>query len=159
MKINLDELNYKTRIDFNYKVEKDEELDKRIINLENAFTTGNISKNSNGDINLECEFQGNMIINDSITLDEVSYPFDLKINENWDELMENYVDCYENSQNILDLKKILWQNIVLEVPISYSVNKDANLKGNGWELLNEENKSKEIDPRLKDLEKLLKGDD
>ena len=47
----------------------------------------------------------------------------------------------------------------MEVPISYSINKDANLKGNGWELVNEENKSKEIDPRLKDLEKLLKGDD
>ena len=37
--------------------------------------------------------------------------------------------------------------------------KDAHLKGNGWELINEKDQKDEIDPRLKDLEKLLKGDD
>ena len=36
----------------------------------------------------------------------------------------------------------------------------ANLKGEGWELVSDENKtSDEIDPRLKKLEDLLKGDD
>ena len=159
MIINLDELNIKNNIDINLDVFKDEDLDKRIIDLKNAKVVGNIHKNSNEDIILECTFQGDMILADSITLDEIPYSFTIDISDNLDNLIENCEECYEKMQNTLDLKKILWQNIVLEVPISYSINKDANLKGEGWELLKEENKSKEIDPRLKDLEKLLKGDD
>ena len=159
MIINLDELNYKKQITLDYKVEKDENLDKRILDLKNAQVSGKIYEDSNSDIWLDCEFTGEMIINDSITLDSVPYKFTIQINEDLDDLEENYLNCYENSQNTLDLKTILWQNIVLEVPISYSLKKDANLKGNGWELLNEESKEKEIDPRLKELENLLKGDD
>ena len=49
---------------------------------------------------------------------------------------------------------ILWQNIVLEVPISITKEKDAHLSGEGWELKNEEDKET-IDPRLAELSKLL----
>ncbi len=159
MIIELDELNYKKEINIDFKVEKDDNLDARILDLKDAFVKGRVYKNSNNDILLDCDFTGNMIIKDSITLEPIPYKFNIKIEESWDDLVENYRESYENSQNTLDLKTILWQNIVLEVPISYSLNKDANLKGNGWELLNEESKSNGIDPRLKDLEKLLKGDD
>ena len=159
MIIKLDELNIKDAIEFNYEVFKDEELDQKIKDLKNANVEGKVFQNSNGDIILNCTFKGEMIIEDSITLDLIPYKFNIEIDENLDELIENYSDCYENLQNTLDLKSILWQNIVVEVPISYSLNKDANLKGNGWELINEELKSSDIDPRLKELENLLKGDD
>lgn len=159
MIIKIDELNIKNKIDINYEVNKDEGLDKRIHGLENAKVIGSIYLNNNNDIILNCIFSGDMIINDSITLDLIPYHFNIEIDENLEDLQENYQECYENSQNTLDLKKILWENIVLEVPISYSINQDANLKGEGWELLNEEKKSDDIDPRLKDLEILLKGDD
>ena len=49
MLINLDELNSKDYIDINYKVEKDNELDKRIIDLNNALVTGKVYENSNSD--------------------------------------------------------------------------------------------------------------
>ena len=50
---------------------------------------------------------------------------------------------------------ILWQNIVLEVPISYSTKNFADVKssGEGWELVDEN--EKKIDPRLAPLLELL----
>ncbi len=160
MIIDLNELNYKNEININYEVVKDDDLDKRILALENAKVLGTIFKDSTSDIHLNLVFKGTMLLEDSVTLEEVPYNFDIKIEENLASLEENYLNCYENVKNILDLKQVLWQNIVLEVPISYTLNGDANLKGNGWELKNDDNKTlDEIDPRLKKLEDLLKGDD
>ncbi len=159
MIINLNELNLKKEIDFKIKVEKDDTLDKRIKDLKNSFVEGRIYLNSNNNIFLECLFSGTMIIDDSITLEPVPYDFKIEIAENLEDLEENYTECYEKMKNILDLKPILWQNIVLEVPISFTLCQDAEMKGNGWELTHEFSKDEEIDPRLKKLEDLLKGDD
>ena len=155
MVINLDELNIKKEIDINYEVIKDDNLDKRIIDLKNSKVVGRIYINSALERILECKFKGTMIINDSITLKEIPYDFEIDINENIDEINENYGNSYEISKNTLDLKEILWQNIVLEVPISLTLEKDANLKGDGWELVSDNKKTSEVDPRLKKLEELL----
>jgi len=155
---NLNELNIKNEILFNEIVEKDEFLDSRIHDLKNASVIGKIYVDATGDIILDCKFSGTMFIEDSISLESIPYNFEINIEEKLEDLEENYQDCYSFSKNTLDLIKVLWQNIVLEVPISYTKVIDANLKGNGWELLNEEKKP-DIDPRLKKLEDLLKGDD
>ena len=159
MLIKLDELNVLDEIIIDNVVDKDDNLDKRIYDLKESRVVGNIYVNSANEIMLDCNFSGIMFIEDSVSLELVPYKFNIDIEENIDKIDENYVDCYEKGKNILDLKKILWQNIVLEVPISYTQVKDAVLKGNGWELLNEDSSSDEIDPRLKKLEDLLKGDD
>ncbi|MBE6157102.1 MAG: DUF177 domain-containing protein [Firmicutes bacterium] len=159
MLLYLDELSTKDSIEFIFNVVKDSDLDVRINELKNALVKGRIYLNSLSEIMLECYFSGTMLIEDSITLNSVPYNFNIEIEENLDEIKENYIDCYEKGKNTLDLKTILWQNIVLEVPISYTEVLDAELKGNGWELVNENKKVDEIDPRLKKLEDLLKGDD
>ena len=155
MYINLDSLSINKEIDINFEVKKDGNLDKRILDLTNSKVVGKILLNSLNDIVLSCTFSGTMYIEDSVTLKSVPYPFKIEIEESLDELQENYGECYDNSKNTLDLISILWQNIVLEVPISYTLDKDANLKGDGWELIREDKKTKEIDPRLKKLEELL----
>ena len=159
MLLNLNELNISKYIDFEFEVNKDDELDNRIKDLKNGLVTGRINISSVGEISLDCNFSGVMTIIDSISLELVDYEFSVDIEENIDEINSIYENCYEKAKNILDLKKILWQNIVLEVPISYTKVRDAELKGNGWELINEHTKVDEIDPRLKKLEDLLKGDD
>ena len=156
MNINLDSLGVNKEIRIDLDVNKDDNLDKRILDLKDSKVLGRIYLNSLNDIVLECTFSGTMYIEDAITLESVPYPFSIDIEENIEELQENYEDCYDNSQNTLDLISILWQNIVLEVPISYTLDKDANLKGDGWELVREDKKTKEIDPRLKKLEELVK---
>ena len=159
MLLELDELSIKRSLEFEYDITKDNEIDKRIFELNNAKVNGRIYLNSVDEIILECNFSGVMFIEDSISLEIVPYDFNIDIEENLSDIEEIYEECYEKGKNTLDLKKILWQNIVLEVPISYSIVKDAELKGDGWELLNEDRKVDEIDPRLKKLEDLLKGDD
>ena len=159
MIIELDELNVKNSIEINQEVLKDEELDKRIFDLKDAYVKGKVRIVSNSEIILECNFKGTMIIADSITLEPIPYPFSIDISENLAEISENYDNVYEKSQNTLDLKRVLWQNIVLEVPISFTNCKDALIRGNGWELRNENKKVEEIDPRLEKLKDLLKGDD
>lgn len=155
---NLNELNIKKEILINSEVFIDNSIDKRIFGLNNAFVKGSIYKDVTGDVILKCKFTGSMLIEDSITLDKVPYEFSIDIEENLEYIKENYENCYDKNKNTLDLIKVLWQNIVLEVPISYTKVIDANLKGNGWELNSQED-DMGIDPRLKKLEELLKGDD
>ena len=155
MLIDLNELSIKDEIKINYDVYKDDLIDKRILDLKNAKVVGRVYLNSLSVFELECKFFGTMYLEDSISLESIPYDFNIEISENIEEIQENYNDVYDFSKNTLDLKQILWQNIVLEVPISYTKVSDANIKGNGWELLNDENKTKEIDPRLKKLEDLL----
>lgn len=155
--INLDEVYLKKEITFDEVVLKDDELDKRILDL-NARVSGRVYVNLTEEIILKCIFFGEMYIEDSITLLSVPYKFSIDISEDLDEMKKNYIDFFQKNKNILDLKQILWQNIVLEVPISYTESKDAQIKGNGWELINEK-KTSEIDPRLEKLKDLLKGDD
>lgn len=155
MIIHLDELNTKEKIVIDAQVLKDNDLDKRIIDLKDAYVKGEITKDSLNNYHLNCNFNGFMIISDAISLDEVPYKFAITIAENLEEIQETN----EIKQNILDLKRILWQNIVLEVPISYTQVKDAKLKGNGWELIQEIRTEDTIDPRFEKLKDLLKGDD
>ena len=159
MIINLDELNYLKEIIIEENILIDDNLDKRILDLKNSFVDGRIYINSQDEIVIEFDFSGTMMIEDSITLKSIPYDFSINFEENLEEIKENYLNAYQINKNTLDLKSILWQNIVLEVPISYSLEKDANLKGDGWELVSEDKTKDEIDPRLKKLEDLLKGDD
>ena len=81
-------------------------------------------------------------------------------------LMANWNKCYisiitaqkffEKSKNTLDKLEFLWENIVLEVPISLTNNSGTTLRGEGWELNNDSDED-EIDPRLAKLNDLFKG--
>lgn len=76
--------------------------------------------------------RGKMKIKDSITLDDVWYPFEVRIDEKLDEFIEK-------NENTLDINLILWQNIVLEVPLRYTVVDDySKIRGDGWKLVSEE---------------------
>ena len=75
---------------------------------------------------------GKMKISDSITLKEIWYPFSIDFNEKLD-------DFVENDKNSLDIIELLWQNIVLEVPLRYTEVSDfSKYQGDGWKLVSEE---------------------
>ena len=155
MYLDLNELNNRNIVEFKYDVLKDDTLDKRIIDLKNSVVEGFYKENALGIVEIDCTFSGTMIIKDSISLEDITYDFNININANINEIEENYVNCFDKLKNRLDLKEILWQNIVLEVPISYTKVSDANMKGNGWELVDENKEVKDKDPRQKKLEELL----
>ena len=74
-----------------------------------------------------------MILEDDLTLEKINRPFEIEIEEN----MQIYE---ENNQNTLDIIEVLWQNIVVDVPlrVTNSNLKDIRLEGQGWKVINEE---------------------
>ena len=121
--------------------------------LKPVKVSGKIFYNISDEIELDLDVEGIMVLEDSITLDPIDYLYNFHINEIISSENEEIKEYYQNSKNILDIMPILWQNIVLEVPISITKEKDAHLSGEGWELNN--NKEDNIDPRLAELSKLL----
>lgn len=153
MFINLNNINEKGII-VDQEIEFDESYYKNTLikGLDSIYVKGKIYYSTTKEVLFEGTIKGNMIINDSNTNELVSYPFESEINEilledsNFDENLRS------NDKNSLDLKEILWQNIVLEVPLVFSKEETPLItKGDGWELLDEENiKDQRVNP-FKDL--------
>ena len=155
MQIDLNKLNVSGTININELLTIDPELYKNtsIKTLKPVKVDGKIFYNISDEIELDLDVSGTMVLEDSITLEPIDFPYSININEIVSEANEDIKEYYQNSKNILDIMPILWQNIVLEVPISITKEKDAHLSGEGWELNNEE--ENKIDPRLAELSKLL----
>lgn len=136
MNINLMELHsgIKTEIlvDDTVVIDKEYYENSDIKNLKDISVKGRIYKDYDNIINYEFFVEGAMILEDSISLEEVDYPFSIEI--------EGILE--ENSkklQNTLDLIEILWENIVLEVPLKFSKVEDlSQYKGEGWKIISEE---------------------
>ena len=115
-----------------YVIDSERLKDSNIIELSKIIVDGIIKKKNDDEIYLVLNVSGKMKINDSITLEEVWYPFSFEIDENLDEFIEK-------DENSLDIIEILWQNIVLEVPLRYTTTDDYSCyHGDGWKLVSEE---------------------
>ncbi len=100
--------------------------------LKNTRFTGEIKEDSDTTINLRGTLSGTMVIEDSISLEDVDYEFSCEIEENIDEILEN-------NQNSIDILEILWQNIVLEIPLKYTEVEDlSKYQGDGWKVISED---------------------
>ncbi len=123
--------------------------------LDNLKLLGKITYNDFEELELDLKLSGTMYLLDAMTLEEIPYDFVSNIEESIVENEINLEKYIDKSKNTLDIQEILWENIVLEVPIR--VRKDdsnVSLEGEGWQL-NKDDKE-EIDPRLAKLTELLK---
>lgn len=127
-----------------------------IIDIRDVNVKFSITSDANQDDILKLSCQGTFILQDARDLKEVSYPFQFELNEKITEDSEICGRFLENSQNTLDIMAILWENIVLENPISYTeCDSLENPKENvGWRVVGEKD-DEEIDPRLAPLMELL----
>lgn len=127
-----------------------------IVRMDKVRVNGKIDYNVTGDAEVIMNVSGNMYLLDAITNEEVTYPFNIEIDEILAETMAENEKYLEKSKNILDIIEFLWENIVLEVPIRFTSVADAHMEGEGWEL-NKKEESEDIDPRLEKLSELFKG--
>lgn len=120
--------------------------------LENVKVKGRAYYSITNEIVFDCHVEGTMVLLDAMDLEPIDYPFSFEISEI---LSENDDEKEQNQLKTLDIMDILWQNIVLEVPISVRKEPDRkyHLEGDGWELVDEERKK--LDPRLAPLLELL----
>jgi len=143
-------------------ISQDVTLDKslyenaEIIDIKNLHIEGNVNYDYENNLVINLDVNGSFILEDSITLEEIDYPFTCIVEEKISNISEYCGDFFEKSKNTLDISEILWENIVLEIPIS-ATNVDTDelsLSGDGWELKNKD--EEKIDPRLAILTELFK---
>lgn len=119
-------------LDNKYKIPKEYYENTEILDLTDIDVHDGKIENKNDDFVLKMNVSGKMKINDSITMEEVWYPFNIEINENLEEFNEK-------NKNSLDIIEVLWQNIVMEVPLRYTEVKNFDkYQGEGWKLVSEE---------------------
>ncbi len=150
MEIDLTILNNKSKIDVDGKVTfPKEDLEKAgILDMGEITVKGTLTNNEG--YTLYLNIKGKMVLPCSLTLEPVDYPFDIKLDENIDEFIENS----KKTQKTIDILPIIWENILMEIPMKViSPNaKNMKTKGDGWELITDsEEKGVNSLAKLKDL--------
>lgn len=127
---------------FNEVITLEEELykDTDIRSLSPLDVSINIHRVADSDYSMDLNIKGTMVLPCSVTLKDVNYPFEVKTElkvSNNDENDEEYVKIMQNN---IDIIPIIWQNIVLEIPlrvVSEDIS-DSPVEGDGWKLIRED---------------------
>lgn len=119
-----------------------------IVELKPIHIVGTVRKDYNGDLILNLTASGDMILEDAISLELVDYPFQVQLK---DEVIENE----KINEKSLDIMEVLWQNIVLEIPLKYTKVEDIHsYHGDGWKVISEEDARQSENP-FQDLKNKL----
>ena len=142
-------------IDNNITIDKEEFNNTDIIELKKANIKGTITKYGEDDYELDLLLSGTMVLPCSITLQPVDYDFNAEIQGVYTEMMQEIENFNKKIENSLDIFPIIWENILMEIPIKVTCPEatDLKLSGDGWKLVTEEdlgNTSSAFD-KLKDL--------
>ena len=142
-------------VDEVYSFKKEDLEGTDLIKLDDVNINGSISKNSLGNIELSLDVYGVMVLPCAITLKPVDYPFNIQIDGEISELSENFEENSTNFQNTIDILPIIWENILMEIPMRVvSPNaKPEILKGDGWQFVTEPKGN--VNPELEKLKDLL----
>ena len=127
-------------IDTTYSFSKEEMEGTDLLKLDDVKIVGELHKNVLGNIVLSVDVSGVMVLPCAITLKPVDYPFSLVIDDEIEKLYENIEEKSINLQNTIDILPIIWENILMEIPMRV-VSPDAEdikLSGDGWKLVTEE---------------------
>ena len=138
MKIDLFKLNNFNRLDIDADVTFPEEYYGKtdIRNILNCHVSGELSISYEDELECDLLVTGTFILPCAVTLEDVSYDFEVKI----EEILGKFEDFYNKNKNSLDILPVLWENVVSEVPIRV-VKEGAelsNTQGEGWELVSSE---------------------
>lgn len=135
-----------------------EELEKvDLLDLQEVTVIGKMTKDYLGNYVLEATISGTMILPCALTLKPVPYPFTTEVTGNIEGLLEEINEIDKKTENTIDILPIIWENILMEIPMKVVSDeaKDLKLEGDGWKLITEQTKG-EVNPELQKLEDLFK---
>lgn len=129
--------------------------DTELIDLKGVNVSGIITKDNLDNYLLDVCVSGVMVLPCSVTLEPVDYPFETKITGNIEEMLAEIGENDKKTENSIDIFPIIWENILMEIPIKVTSSKadTQKLSGDGWRLItdNEETKETNAFEKLKDL--------
>ena len=148
LKSNIDEY---ALIDLNYSFSKEELKNTNILELNNVNIKGDITKRLDN-FHIKVDVEGVMVLPCSISLKPTNYPFHFEIDDDFDESVQKNL---KNVTNSIDIFPIIWENILMEIPLRVvnSDLSDVKTKGDGWQLITD--KESRINPELEKLKDLL----
>ncbi|MDD2518445.1 MAG: DUF177 domain-containing protein [Bacilli bacterium] len=143
-------------IDEHLEFTEDQLINTDLMELKNVLVKGIITKQSI-DYNVKLEITGVMVLRCAVTLEPVNYPFNITIDEKLGEIIEEISEIVKKSENTIDIFPIIWENILVEIPMKVVSEKAQNYQaeGNGWKLITETEPIEEINPELEKLKELL----
>lgn len=123
-------------IDLDYSFSQEQLKNTGILKLDHVKIEGNIT-NHFRQLHLNVVIKGIMILPCSISLKPTEYPFTIKID---DDIIEKELENTRNSGNSIDIFPIIWENIVMEIPLKVVNNDLSDIKkeGNGWKFITDE---------------------
>ena len=140
------------KIDQNIQFDEEQLKQAGILELKEAKITGTITEQDGYCLN--ARIYGEMILPCSITLKPTNHSFDFEIEGNIQEMLEEIGKNDKNLENTIDILPIIWENILMEIPIKVE-SEDLNpptLEGNGWRFI--EDDKPEINPEFMKLDDL-----
>ncbi len=140
------------KIDEAYSFSKEELKNTDIIELNNVSIKGNITSDMD-DYILDLSVSGIMVLPCAVSLKPVNYDFSFEISENLTDYFNKNKEIYKNNQKTLDILPIIWENILMEIPIRVVSDdlSDVITSGDGWELVADDAKVNPSLAKLKDL--------
>lgn len=147
--------NAKNSIDIStdFEVKKEDITVSDIHELKDLDIEGNISRVDYNTFTINASVAGVMVISDSITLEHIDYEFETEIEGNLDDLYEEIGQIFKKNENSIDIFPIIWENILMEIPISYSLNKTKLQDGDGWRVISDD--TPVYNPELEKLKDLI----
>ena len=108
-----------------------------VTSIDDVKITGEITRNSIDNIVLTLDVEGTMIIPCAITLKPVDYCFSFVISE---ELEGDCSDSNTKYQNSLDILPIIWENILMEIPMRVVSEgaEGSSMSGDGWQFIRDD---------------------
>lgn len=129
-------------LEFEGDVIIDDELIKKtdIRRLEGVRVKGYVRKSLEDYISLFMNISGVMVLPCGVTLVDVEYPFNIETDEILSENSTENEEYIKISDNSIEIIPIIWQNIVMEIPLKVvSPTLDRrNIGGIGWKLISED---------------------
>jgi Predicted metal-binding, possibly nucleic acid-binding protein len=141
-------------VDETYSFSEEELNGAGVSSIDNIKVSGTISLNAISDVVIMLDIEGTMIIPCAVTLKPVEYPFNIAIDGDLKELCEEINEKDTNSQNRLDILPIIWENILMEIPMRIVSEgaENVSLSGDGWKLITDEDEIENSElSKLKDI--------
>lgn len=125
-------------VNFDFDVDKELLKSNNIIDIKNIIVNGTVSNDYDG-YYLDLNVNGILVLPCSVTLNPVDYKIDIKIEGNSKEIAEEIENFDKNDENTLDIFPIIWENILMEIPIRVVSEGAEPLKeGNGWKVITDD---------------------